>query len=184
MSYDVQFCSPMDCFLLQKPDSAQSLFRQRFTDPQKLMRSHLETIESLLYPDARYPQRRDSAATRRVLLILDDLDGVAATRGGPSDDSFSIISLSSNYCKQVARDKTPKQWVREISGVILHELVHTVQLDGQGKAPGGLIEGLADFCRLEAGLGAEHWKEEETADTWDAGYECVFPPCCQVAFDV
>ena len=36
--------------------------------------------------------------------------------------------------------------------------------------PGGLIEGIADWVRLRAGLGAKHWKQEADGK-WDAGYQ-------------
>lgn len=45
---------------------------------------------------------------------------------------------------------------REIEGVLCHEMVHVVQEDGEGTAPGWWIEGLADWVRLEGGLGAKH----------------------------
>ena len=39
-----------------------------------------------------------------------------------------------------------------------------------GTAPGGLIEGVADFVRLKAGLSPPHWRKEGGGD-WDAGYQ-------------
>lgn len=65
----------------------------------------------------------------------------------------------------------------ELTGVLVHEMVHTVQNNGHGTAPGGLIEGIADWIRLRAGLGAPHWKRPEKKEDiegrweWDAGYE-------------
>lgn len=50
-----------------------------------------------------------------------------------------------------------------------HELV------AQQHPPGGLIEGIADFVRLKAGLGADHWTKPKSAadraSSWDAGYQ-------------
>lgn len=41
--------------------------------------------------------------------------------------------------------------------------------------PGGLVEGIADFVRLKAGLEPPHWKRpksaSERASKWDAGYQ-------------
>ncbi|SPO40441.1 uncharacterized protein PSFLO_05923 [Pseudozyma flocculosa] len=59
----------------------------------------------------------------------------------------------------------------EVRGVLVHELVHTVQFDGDGTAPGGLIEGIADWIRLKAGFAPSHWKRGVIGDSWDAGYE-------------
>lgn len=59
----------------------------------------------------------------------------------------------------------------EIQGVLVHELVHCYQHNGRGTCPGGLIEGIADFVRLKARLGAPHWKRSDIPQKWDQGYE-------------
>lgn len=41
---------------------------------------------------------------------------------------------------------------RQFTGVIYHEMIHIRQLNGKGQAPGGLIQGIADFVRLQADL--------------------------------
>lgn len=80
--------------------------------------------------------------------------------------------------------------LHEVCGVLIHEHVHALQHDApesDDPTKGGLIEGIADYCRLKAGLGeftrycyrpdlmyslgAAHWNENETGDSWDAGYE-------------
>ncbi|GLB43510.1 putative peptidase of plants and bacteria [Lyophyllum shimeji] len=58
----------------------------------------------------------------------------------------------------------------EIRGVLTHETVHCFQYDAQGTCQGGLIEGIADYVRLRAGLDPPHWKQRG-GDEWDAGYE-------------
>ena len=42
--------------------------------------------------------------------------------------------------------------------------------EGLGTAPGGLIEGIADFVRLQAGFAPPHWKSGR-GTRWDEGYE-------------
>lgn len=59
----------------------------------------------------------------------------------------------------------------EIHGVLVHELVHCYQYNGHGHCPGGLIEGIADWVRLRANLGAPHWSRDSVPNKWDAGYE-------------
>jgi len=39
-----------------------------------------------------------------------------------------------------------------------------------GSAPGGLIEGIADFVRLRAGLAPPHWRPGR-GERWDQGYD-------------
>lgn len=58
---------------------------------------------------------------------------------------------------------------REIQGVVLHEMVHVWQHNGRGTAPGGLIEGIADWVRLKEGFVPRHWKRE--GGKWDRGYQ-------------
>jgi len=63
----------------------------------------------------------------------------------------------------------------EVLGVIRHEMVHVWQWNGVGSAPGGLIEGIADYVRLRSDLGPPHWKrswKKEDGASWDKGYEC------------
>ena len=40
---------------------------------------------------------------------------------------------------------------------------------GHGTAPGGLIEGIADFVRLRAGFAPPHW-DPKSGKRWDEGY--------------
>lgn len=58
----------------------------------------------------------------------------------------------------------------ELLGVLVHEMVHCWQWNAQGTAPGGLIEGIADWVRLRAGYAAPHWKRE-APERWDVGYQ-------------
>jgi hypothetical protein len=104
--------------------------------------------------------------TRSVTLVLRDLEGVAYTTGLDLDADHKEIHLSTNYIEYVpeARQK------EEIMGVLVHEMVHCWQHSGFGKAPQGLIEGVADWVRLKAGYASPHWKRHVDCE-WDAGYE-------------
>lgn len=44
--------------------------------------------------------------------------------------------------------------------MLTHELVHCYQWDAEGTCPGGLIEGVADWVRLNCDLSPPHWKKE------------------------
>ncbi|PLN77594.1 peptidase of plants and bacteria-domain-containing protein [Aspergillus taichungensis] len=120
--------------------------------------------------------------TRSVTLILRDTPGVAYTTGTELDDAHKEITLSLSYIHSTASRPA------EITGVITHELVHCYQHTAppspsteQGKPndalrpPTGLIEGIADFVRLKAGLAPPHWKRptaaRERAEKWDQGYQ-------------
>jgi hypothetical protein len=94
------------------------------------------------------------------------MDGVAYTTGKDLDQEHKEIHFNTNYINAVpeARQK------EEMLGVIVHEMVHCWQHDALGTAPGGLIEGIADWVRLKAGFAPPHWKRRGDCD-WDAGYE-------------
>jgi hypothetical protein len=109
--------------------------------------------------------------TRSVTLVLRSMDGVAYTTGLQLDDDHKEIHLSLDYVQNFA--KKPKECRHEIIGVVTHEMVHCYQNNGKGTAPGGLIEGIADFVRLKAGLAPPHWRgpKEELGERWDSGYQ-------------
>ena len=94
------------------------------------------------------------------------MGGVAYTTGSDIDDDHKEIHFSLDYIKDIASERQQQ----EIQGVLVHEMVHCWQWNGLGTCPGGLIEGIADFVRLKAGLSPPHWKKEAGGE-WDAGYQ-------------
>lgn len=102
-----------------------------------------------------------------MTLFLRSVDGVAYTTGSELDDDHKEIHFSLDYIRSIAPQERQRD---EIKGVLVHEMVHCWQGNGGGEAPSGLIEGIADFVRLKAGLSPPHWKKESGGD-WDAGYQ-------------
>lgn len=88
---------------------------------------------------------------------------------------FFLQDFSLRYIKSIKKAPDGAQWdttgAYEIKGVLVHELVHCFQYNGKGHCPGGLIEGIADWVRLRARLGAPHWRHDVVPEKWDAGYE-------------
>ncbi|KAL9000407.1 MAG: hypothetical protein Q9169_000924 [Polycauliona sp. 2 TL-2023] len=107
--------------------------------------------------------------TRSVTLKLRAMEGVAYTTGSELDNDHKEIHFSLDYILAVPTDPATRRR-DEIQGVLVHEMVHCWQWNGQGTAPGGLIEGIADYVRLKAGLSPPHWKKEKK-DHWDGGYQ-------------
>nr|XP_010918048.1 uncharacterized protein LOC105042502 [Elaeis guineensis] len=106
---------------------------------------------------------KQSAADRKkvqlITLVVETMDGVAYT-------SNNGIHVSANYVASYSGDvKT------EITGVLYHEVTHVWQWNGKGAAPGGLIEGIADYVRLKAGYAPSHWVKPGQGDRWDQGYD-------------
>ncbi|KAF2136780.1 uncharacterized protein K452DRAFT_292109 [Aplosporella prunicola CBS 121167] len=103
---------------------------------------------------------------RSVTLILRPMHGVAYTTGKDIDSDHKEIHFSTDYITSVPQERRR----REMLGVIRHEMVHCWQWNAMGSAPGGLIEGIADYVRLRCGFVPPHWKQECDGD-WDAGYQ-------------
>lgn len=135
--------------------------------------------------------------TQSVTLILRDFDGLAYTTGNEFDKEIHVALSYVQYCT------TSQDPAGELAGVLTHELVHCFQHtsprqlspthndgayshgngDGNGydnnvnapRPPGGLIEGIADFVRLKAGLSPPHWKKPTSSNErpakWDQGYQ-------------
>ncbi|KAI4216121.1 MAG: hypothetical protein LQ351_001621 [Letrouitia transgressa] len=82
------------------------------------------------------------------------------------DDDHKEIHFSLDYIVSIPE---PRQQ-DEIQGVLVHEMVHCWQWNALGTCPSGLVEGIADFVRLKAGLSPPHWKKERGGE-WDAGYQ-------------
>ncbi|CAK7266810.1 hypothetical protein SEPCBS119000_002223 [Sporothrix epigloea] len=108
--------------------------------------------------------------TRSVTLILRAMDGVAYTTGSELDGDHKEIHFSLQYIAGVK--PRGERVTAEITGVLTHELVHCYQWNGRGTCPGGLVEGIADWVRLQCELSPPHWKRDPAAvGRWDAGYQ-------------
>jgi Peptidase of plants and bacteria len=117
--------------------------------------------------------------TRSVTVIVHDFPEVAYTTGMELDDDHKEIHFSLSYIEKCADLPDP---AKELAGVLTHELVHCYQHTAPPDAgehtphpPSGLIEGIADFVRLKAGLVPPHWKRPSSAkdrgSKWDEGYQ-------------
>lgn len=154
------------------------LFLKNFNSAKDF--AHLvETVEKQLYTCPSHknastrlpmPSHRRIPGTRSVTLILRDMDGVAYTTGSDIDNDHKEIHLSLSYLNHVASQKGGYTARTEILGVVCHELVHCFQWNAQGTCNGGLIEGIADWVRLNAGYIPPHWKKE-AGKSWDTGYQ-------------
>ncbi|KAM5549480.1 hypothetical protein ABKV19_000748 [Rosa sericea] len=101
----------------------------------------------------------DRKSVAKVSLFIDNMDGVAYA-------SNNEIHVSASYIAGYSGDVK-----KEITGVLYHETTHIWQWNGNGQAPGGLIEGIADFVRLKAGYAPSHWVKPGQGDRWDQGYD-------------
>ncbi|CAK7244084.1 MAG: hypothetical protein STHCBS139747_005618 [Sporothrix thermara] len=137
-----------------------------------VMEMAVGNVQRLLYGrSARYADPATHCPpTRSVTLILRDMDGVAYTTGSELDSDHKEIHFSLRYIANVK--PRGERVTAEIIGVLTHELVHCYQWNGRGTCPGGLIEGIADWVRLQCALSPPHWKRDPAAvGRWDGGYQ-------------
>lgn len=123
-----------------------------------------EAVDGVLHH--LYSEHSRFPPTRSVTLVLESMPGVAYTTGKDIDDDHKEIHFSTDYIASIPS----KRRKDEMLGVVCHEMVHCWQWNACGTAPGGLIEGIADWVRLKSGLAPPHWKRETDGD-WDAGYQ-------------
>lgn len=126
--------------------------------------SAVKVVVKALYTDKKIHTKVPD--TRSITLILRSMDGVAYTCGSDLDSDHKEIHVNLGYVASIA----PNRRKDELMGVLTHEIVHCYQYDGRGSCPGGLIEGIADWVRLKAGLAPPHWKKAGEGK-WDAGYD-------------
>ncbi|KAK4179223.1 peptidase of plants and bacteria-domain-containing protein [Triangularia setosa] len=141
-------------------------------NPSTILPDCLQNVLRLLYHTPQSHQF-NPPPTRSVTLILRDMDGVAYTTGTDLDHDHKEIHFNLNHIANTASRSPSSNSTRvrdEIIGVITHELVHCYQWDAKHSCPGGLIEGIADWVRLNCDLSPPHWKKEVDG-AWDRGYQ-------------
>ncbi|EON97687.1 putative pbsp domain-containing protein [Phaeoacremonium minimum UCRPA7] len=139
----------------------------------QVLKDAVHNVQRLLYARPSEPTTH-APPTRSVTVVLRDMGGVAYTTGSELDNDHKEIHFSLGYIAGInPRDGQPggaKRATDEITGVLTHELVHCYQYNGKGTCPGGLIEGIADWVRLNCDLSPPHWRRE-TSGKWDGGYQ-------------
>lgn len=63
----------------------------------------------------------------------------------------------------------PDQVQAYFTGLMYHEMTHIFQWSGEGTAPGGLTEGVAEYVKIKAGYGRGSKPGE--GERWDEGYD-------------
>ncbi|GAA5843694.1 hypothetical protein JCM5353_001295 [Sporobolomyces roseus] len=141
--------------------------------PKQTLQDAARKVLRTLYPED-FDHASPPPRIRSVTLFLDGMEGVAYTCSSAIDEQHKEIHISTGYLEGVYDNsgKDEQRLKHEIEGVLTHEMVHVFQLDGSGSAPGGLIEGIADWVRHENHLDPPHWREGPSEDeNWDAGYQ-------------
>ncbi|KAM0854923.1 hypothetical protein ACQ4PT_050104 [Festuca glaucescens] len=147
------------------PDSAGGQRFDRDYGGVDYAKQALSEASSFIWTTFNEPNPEDRKDYDSVTLtVVDNLQpgAVAVTSG-------NAIQLRA---QSVADTNGDAAVVKEgVNGVLYHEATHVWQWDGQGNANGGLIEGIADYVRLKAGLPAGNWGQPGEGKQWDEGYD-------------
>ncbi|KAI9171021.1 hypothetical protein HJFPF1_00500 [Paramyrothecium foliicola] len=161
----VQFPMPKLRFEIRDLNHAGSSRFLGAVNTADCLRNAVYHVLKLLYTSPSCP-KTTVPPTRSVTLVLEDMGGVAYTKGSDLDNDHKEIHFSLSYISRLPKDRI----AAEILGVVTHEMVHCYQYNGHGTCPGGLIEGIADWVRLCCRLSPPHWKRE-TDGKWNQGYQ-------------
>ncbi|XP_056159479.1 uncharacterized protein LOC130135117 [Syzygium oleosum] len=82
-----------------------------------------------------------------------------------SSTKDNVIRLNADYLQRYGGDIK-----EEFAGVVYHEMTHVWQWTGNGMAPRGLINGIADYVRLKGGYASKGWPRKGSGSRWDDGY--------------
>lgn len=134
----------------------------RSVDASTILQDAIETVHKILTP-----KQEGTPNVRSITLVIRDFPGVAYTTGKDIDFEHKEIHVSTDYIAAIDEGRLK----HEITGVLVHEMVHVWQWNGRHSCNGGLIEGIADWVRLKADLGPPHWRRRYVGCDWDAGYE-------------
>ncbi|XP_024032273.1 uncharacterized protein LOC112094817 [Morus notabilis] len=106
-------------------------------------------------------QRKD---VNRLVLILENFPDSQVQV--PANATTNEIHLNGRYIASYSGDVK-----REITGVLYHEVTHVLQRNGNGQAPGWLIEGIADYARLRSCYIPSNWVKPGGGDSFYKGYD-------------
>eukprot|EP01018_Ginkgo_biloba_P009763 Gb_07741 [translate_table: standard] len=117
-----------------------------------------EFVQKLLYSNMQNPRK----SVKKVILCIDDYTS------GNAVSERNVIHVSHKYIGEYFGDVE-----KEIRGLMYREMGRVWLWDGGAEAPRRLVEGMAEYVRLSAGLSSESdlWVESDnkTEDRWDAG---------------
>jgi hypothetical protein len=144
-----EVCSPEITLQNDDPNGAGAPFDEAVPDAEALMLEITTELCEILYRSPDEPRTPDS-----ITLHVYSFDGVA-NAGGEN------INLSTRHLANY----DGAALLEEITGVLVHEATHLYQYND---GPGGLIEGIADYVRIEAGH--HSLNRRNPGGNWDDGY--------------
>lgn len=100
----------------------------------------------------------DRKTVHHICLFIDaNYDTISYTSG-------TDIFIAANHIATFSGDLR-----NQVAGILYQQLAHVWQWTGNGSAPAGLIEGVAEFVRLKSGFVSREWAAAGDGDRWDEG---------------
>lgn len=161
---DIQNNIPIEFTCLIHDNFIKTTLNDAWNNESNWCTYYINNVYHIMYGDDK--DAFSLSIVEHITIKIFPFEGVAFTHDGYKYGT-KIINISSTYIKK----KHESQLLHELDGVFCHELVHVFQFNGFKTAPGGFIEGLADFYRLRLGMNPPHWDRKNLPKKWDEGYE-------------
>lgn len=130
----------------------------------------VDLIQQTAYNVARilYKNEKDAPKLPILEVQLENFDGVAWKEG--DFDKGAIIHVSHTYLDKFQQQHGVEAAWQELVGILYHEIAHAYQRDDHNyKNIGGVIEGIADVVRYQAGY--LDLKTRKPGGQYDQGYK-------------
>lgn len=136
-------------------------------DLENLAISLSTSVDKFLYRDSGHghlfhPHHLHHLTYSKLRISFTEKNGVGVTFRNKEKAEYEIVVSNGHLmrCRERLRE--------ELAGILVHEMVHVYQNDRN--APGGLIEGIADYVRAELGY-AMYDVRFDGSKRWDSGYK-------------
>ncbi|KAH6773128.1 hypothetical protein C2S51_011532 [Perilla frutescens var. frutescens] len=120
----------------------------------------MQTINYVIWDIFQQYNETDRKQVEIVKVFIEEYDGAEAITYGEN------VNVSSLYLQGY---KGNLKW--EFTSLLHHELTHVFQWNGEGQAPVGLVEGIADYTILKSNYYPAGFAKPGSGEKWDQGYD-------------
>lgn len=122
--------------------------------------SIMQTINYFIWDIFQQYDESDRNNVETTKVVIYQYDGAEAITYGEN------VNVSALYLQGYEGNL---KW--EFTSLLHHELTHVFQWNGEGQAPTGLMEGVADYMILKSNYYPPGFAKPGSGDSWDQGYD-------------